>query len=351
MQINGVQFNVELTDILKELREQLSANGIQRFAKIVDSGEDVMVCCPYHKDGQEKRPSCGIRKADGLLHCLACGKTAGLDEVIANCFGRQDPLWGYQWLTKNFLTVEVHNREAIKVDMARPNISNKGNVLASDNLDKSDMFVTEEELDTYRYTHPYMYKRGLTDEIIELFDIGYDKKTDSITFPVRYWGSANFGACMFVARRQIKTKRFDIPKGIEKPLYGAYEIWRDFTNSLFTKGIKMVDKIYVCEGLFDCLRLWCNGKYAVAGFGCLFSEYQIKQLEGLPTRHLVLAMDNDEAGREARKKLRARIKNKLITEVVIPKDKKDIGELTDEEIQNLQEVINGEQRTIKSHRS
>ena len=38
------------------------------------------------------------------------------------------------------------------------------------------------------------------------------------------------------------------------------------------------DKVYVCEGLFDCLRLWCNGKYAVAGFGCLFNNYQARQV-------------------------------------------------------------------------
>lgn len=342
MQINGVQFNVELTDILKELREQLYANGIQRFAKIVDSGEDVMVCCPYHKDGQEKRPSCGIRKADGLLHCLACGKTAGLDEVIANCLGYNDPLVGYRWLTSNFLTVEVNNREAIKVDMARNNISNPRDILDSNNPDKSHMFVTEEELDTYRYTHSYLYERGLTDEIIELFDIGYDKRTDSITFPVRYWGSANFGKCLFVARRQVKTKRFDIPKGIEKPLYGLYEIWNRLTYDYFADspvGVVGFDKIYVCEGVFDALRLWCNGMCAVAGFGCLFSEYQITQLEGLPTRHLVLATDADRAGMEARQKLRKAIKNKLITEVILPSGRKDIGECTDEEIQNLQEVF------------
>ena len=77
---------------------------------------------------------------------------------------------------------------------------------------------------------------------------------------------------------------------------------------------------------------------AVAGFGCLFSEYQIKQLEDLPVRKLILALDNDSAGREATAKLRKRIKNKLITEVVLPEGRKDVGECTDEEIDNLQEI-------------
>lgn len=324
MQINGIIFNVPLTDILYELREQLASNGVKRFERIVDSGDDVMVCCPYHKDGQERRPSAGIRKSDGLLHCLACGKTADLTEVIANCFGRGDPLWGYQWLTKNFLTVGVSSREAIKIDFKRPILSDKADILAVSNSDKPDVTISEEELDKYRYTHEYMYKRGLTDDIIDLFDIGYDVDTDSITFPVK----DSSGTCLFIARRSVRNKRFDLPVGIEKPLYGLGEIRSN------------VDAVYVTEGLFDCLRLWCNHKYAVAGFGCLFSEYQLQQLRGLPTRHLILALDNDKAGREATQKIRRAVKNKLITEVIIPNGKKDIGECTDEEIQNLVEVFN-----------
>lgn len=325
MILNGTQFNCEITDILNELKSQLSANGIQRFAKMFDSGDNVMVQCPYHKNGQERRPSAGIRKSDGTLHCLMCDKTVGLDEMIANCFGYSDPIWGYRWLIKNFATVEVEEREDIKIDLERNHVSNKSNLLGSGITDKL-LCVTDEELDSYRYTHPYMYKRGLTDAIIEKFDIGYDTKTDSITFPVK----DKNGNCIFVAKRAVKYKRFDLPKNIEKPLYGLYETLQSIQST--------ATEVYVCEGLFDCLRLWCNGKLAVAGFGCLFSSYQIKQLQELPTRKLILALDNDKAGREATEKLKKAIKNKIITRAVIPTDKKDIGELTDEEIQDLQEV-------------
>ena len=339
MQINGVHFSVAVMDILVELKSQLNANGVQLYAKMFDSGDDIMVCCPYHKGGQERRPSAGIRKSDGLFHCLACGKTVGIDELIANSFGRYDPAWGYQWLTQNFLTVEVSNREPVKINVERNNFSNKSAVLGYNNTNQPNVAVSEEELEKYRYTHEYMYKRGLNDSVIDLFDIGYDVESDSITFPVK----DSTGNCLFVARRSVSNKRFDLPKGIDKPLYGIWEIacrtWLTRYEGQFTSFVN-VDKIYVCEGLFDCLRLWCNGKLAVAGFGCLFSEYQLEQLRGLPTRHLVLATDNDDAGREARVKIRQAVKNKLITEAIIPEGKKDIGECTDEEIQNLQEVFN-----------
>ena len=326
MFINGTQFNAEISEIISTLKTELANNGIQRFAKTFDSGDDFMLCCPYHKGGQERRPSAGIRKSDGMFHCLCCDKTVSIDELIANCLGYNDPIIGYRWLVQRFATVQVEERKDIELDLSREN----------NNSSYTQFFVPEEELDTYRYYHPYMYTRCLTDEVIKQFDIGYDKKTDSITFPVRYWGIANFGRCMFVAKRNVKYKRFDLPNNIEKPLYGLYEIWVIMQS--LPMG-KFLDNIYICEGLFDCLRLWCNGKIAVAGFGCLFSEYQISLLEGLPTRKLISALDNDKAGREATAKLKRRIKNKLITEVILPEGRKDIGECTDEEIQNLKEVF------------
>lgn len=326
MNINGVQLDVELMSILSELKSQLDANGINLFYKMFDSGDDVMVCCPYHKGGQERRPSAGIRKSDGLLHCLACGKTVGLDEMIANCFGRTDPVWGYRWLLQNFAVVKVENRKELNFDISRKKRPTR----------KQAESVSEEELDSYRYIHPYLYERGLTDEVIERFDIGYDKVTDSITFPVRDWRNTDFGKTMFIAKRQIKTKRFDLPKDREKPLYGLYEINQIIKSDRRIFGCQM---IYVCEGLFDCLRLWSNNLPAVAGFGCLFSEYQMKLLAGAPTRKLILAFDNDKAGRDGAERVRQSVKHMLITEVILPPGRKDIGECTDEEIQNLKEVF------------
>lgn len=311
MKIDGVTYNAEVSDVIFLLREQLAEYNKYLFTKTIDSGEDLMVQCPYHKNGQERKPSAGIRKSDGMFHCLACGETHSLPEVIGYCFN-SNAIFGYKWLEQNFGKLKEHERGSIDLGF---------------DLSKfvSPVYVSEEELDSYRYTHPYMYVRGLTDEIIEKFDIGYDEKTDSITFPVK---DIN-GNCLFVARRSVKMKHFDLPKGIDKPLYGLYEVMQ----------ANKVDKVYVCEGLFDCLLLWCNGKVAVAGFGCLYNEHQQIQLENLPTRRLVFAFDNDMAGQVASEKLKKRIKSKIITEVILPNHRKDIGECTDEEIQNLTERL------------
>ena len=319
MTIDNIYIPYELNEILLELRSQLNANNIRLLSRMTDSGDDIMVQCPYHKEGQERRPSAGIRKSDGMFHCLACGETHSLPEVISYCFGHHnDMLFGHKWLIKNFVSVSSYDsrRDELELDLIRSPIERVA--------EKINKYIEEQELDKYRYVHPYMYERGLTDEIIEQFDIGYDKSTDSITFPVR----DKNGDCMFVARRQVKTKVFDIPKGVNKPLYGMYELSR-----------VMPDKVYVCEGPFDCLRLWCNGKYAVAGFGCLFNNYQVKQLQDLPVRSIVLALDNDEAGRKATERLKKLVTNKLIYTVELPVGRKDVGECTDNEIQNLTENL------------
>lgn len=352
MIINDTIFAVDLISIIRELKRQLEINHIDLLYKFFESGEDIMVCCPYHKDGQERRPSAGIRKSDGLFHCLACGETHSLPEVVSYCLGYNDPFGreGYKWLCKNFATTEVQNREAIKINMARNNVSDKTSILANRNPDNV-LYITEEELDKYRYTHPYVWKRGVSDDIIDLFDIGYDIATDSITFPVR----DIVGNCLFVARRSVSSKRFDLPKGIEKPLYGLYEVHHlldtaptievnimydgKYMGNYTTGHVFGWNEIYVVEGLFDCLRLWSVGKPAVAGFGCLFNRLQIDQLNKLPTRKLILATDNDTAGLKARDRLRSLIKGKIITEVELPEGRKDIGECTDEELLSLHEYF------------
>ena len=321
MILNGTQLNCEVIDVIATLKAELGDNGIQKFAKYFDSGDDIMLCCPYHKNGQESRPSAGIRKSDGLFHCLACGETHGLDEMVANCLGYNDPIVGYRWIIRNFDAVKVEERKPIVLDLSRGIV---------DKIVEATKYVSEEELDKYRVYHPYMYERGLTDDVIELFDIGYDAETNCITFPVRDLQ----GRCLFVARRNVAYKRFDIPKGVEKPLYGYHEVAKKALES----GGKYLDKVYLCEGLFDCLRLWCNGKIAVAGFGCLYNSLQMFEIDQLPTRKIVLALDNDIAGQVAAEKLKEQVKGKLITRAVIPNGHKDIGECTDEEIQNLQEV-------------
>lgn len=339
MIINDTLINASCEDVVYELQRQLRINNIPYLHDVKNSGKDLMITCPFHGNGQERRPSAGIRKSDGMFHCFACGEVHTLPEVISHCFNTSDLFgaWGMKWIIKNFATIEVEDRKDVEIDMERNNITNKNNILDNSSHNKSK-WISEEELDSYRYYHEYWTKRGITDDdIIELFDLGYDKKTNCITFPVR---DIN-GNCLFVARRNVKTKWFNYPRLAHKPLYGLYELHHTFmsdANPLYAFGELPKVKLYITESMIDCLRLWQNGKYAVALNGTGSSE-QFEQLRALPCRHLILATDSDKAGLEAREKIRKSISNKIITEVILPDGRKDIGECTDEEIQNLKEVF------------
>lgn len=318
MIINNTQFNCDLSDIIEELQAQLRLNNIPLIQKTIDTNNDIMVQCPYHGNGQERKPSAGIRKSDGQFHCFACNEVHSLPEVISYCFGHYEDLFGsfgWKWLAKNFTSVEVENRKPIELVLTRHM-----------NKPIKPTYVSEEELDSYRYYHPYWKKRGITNEaIIELFDLGYDKDTDCITFPVRDID----GNTLFVARRSVKTKYFNYPSGVEKPLYGLYELYQ---QKEFPK------EVIIVESMLDALTAWQFGKYSGAMNG-LGTELQFKQLRELPCRKLILATDNDKAGMKARERIRKNVKNKIITEYQFPNGVKDLNDLKDEGFDRLEEVF------------
>lgn len=330
MIINDVQFNCALEDILTELVNQLRANNIPLIAKQRNSGDHIQITCPYHSNGMERKPSAGIRKNDGVFHCFACGEVHSLQEVISHCFGHYDDLigkWGWQWLLRNFATVEVEERKDVDLDFSRNSVVRNRSV-------RGNQFVTEKELDKYRYTHPYMKKRGLTDEIIEMFDIGYDRNTDCITFPVRDIR----GNCLFIARRSVNTKFFNYPEGVEKPLYGLYEYYNHAEGEYGAKHCIDCSQVIVCESMLDALSFWTVDKCAVALNG-LGNELQFEQLRNLPCREIILATDMDERGLAARERIRKNLNNtKLIAEYFFPKGRKDANDCTKEELKNLQKI-------------
>lgn len=233
---------------------------------------------------------------------------------MAYCLGNyEDKLGatGWQWLVRNFLTMSVESRKELDFDISR-----KPKTVKTE-------YISEEELASYRYIHPYMYKRKMTDEIIEMFDVGYDKNTQCITFPVR----DITGNTLFIARRSVNYKYFNYPENATKPLYGLYELYqlREFPQ-----------KVIVVESIIDALTCWAYGKPAVALNG-LGTDLQFKQLRMLPCRHIILATDNDQMGLKARVNIRKHVTGKLISEYVFPANVKDINDMDFDTFNKLEE--------------
>lgn len=318
----------ETEDIINVLREELAQKGMQRFSIVRHNGENLQTNCPFHKGGQERKPSFGINGEKDKCHCFACGWSGSIEEMISEIFGYiDDGKFGKRWLIKRFNTIEIETRPNIMERFnVRNNINDFNNSCRSDNVFSTDKMVTEEELDKYRYIHPYMYERKMDDRVIEIFDVGYDKETECITFPVR----DKNGNCLFIARRSVNTKFFSYPQGVEKPLYGLYELYQ---LDEFPK------EIYICESMIDAITIWTHcDKYAVALNG-LGNDLQFSQLNDMPNRTFILATDNDSAGIKARIRLKKYITNKIIKEIILPSNRKDINECTYNEFENIKIIF------------
>lgn len=301
------------------LKFDLAQHGVDRFHIFRNNGENVQTNCPFHKNGQERKPSFGVNGEIDKCHCFACGWSGTIEEMISELYGYQDEgKFGKRWLIKRFNTVEIETRTNIMEGFNARNTSNNRNTFNNGRYRVSGIqsdrhFITEEELDKYRYIHPYMYERGLTDEIIERFDIGYDRERKEITFPVRDIE----GRCVFVAGRSVERKFFRLPKGIDKPIYCADK---------FRAGAYRT--AYITESFLNCLTCWKYNNPAMAMIGT-GNQKQYEILNRLPVREYILAFDPDEAGRKATERFRKNVHGKIIKELVYP-DNRDINDLQEE---------------------
>ena len=300
--------------VLDMLKFDLAQHGVNRFHQFRRNGDNVQTSCPFHKNGQERKPSFGVNGEIDRCHCFSCSWSGTIEEMISELYGYQDEgKFGKRWLVKRFNTVEIETRPNILENFGgRKNVRNS---IRCDNITNGTIsnFITEEELDKYRYIHPYMSERGLTDEIIERFDIGYDRERKEITFPVRDIE----GRCVFVAGRSTERKFFRLPQGLNKPLYQGYR---------FVDGSYKI--CYVTESFLNCLTCWKYDKPAIAMIGT-GNRKQYEILNKLPVREYILAFDPDDAGRKATERFRKNVHGKIIKELVYT-DNRDINDLQEE---------------------
>lgn len=310
--------------ILDMLKFDLAQHGVDRFHIFRNNGENIQTNCPFHKGGQERKPSFGVNGEIDKCHCFACGWSGTIEEMISELYGYQDEgKFGKRWLIKRFNIVEIETRPNIMEGFnGRNNITIRNNndihrfkqhIQSNKSSEQYSGEITEEELDKYRYIHPYMYQRGLTDEIIERFDIGYDREREEITFPVKDIE----GKCVFIASRSVKSKFFRLPKGLDKPVYQAYR---------FQYG--EYKEAYITESFLNCLTCWKYNKPAMAMIGT-GNQKQYEILNKLPVREYILAFDPDEAGRKATERFRKNVHGKIIKELVYT-DNRDINDLQEE---------------------
>jgi len=325
-----------MVDMLEVVDKLEAASLIRPFRQ---SGDWYTIYCPFHNNGQEKKPSCGILLRDqvrngqtytaGMFHCFSCGASyslaSGITKILEQKSINSD---GMHWLEAN---IPGFSAENIDRDLLVPaeTMTQLMNKFAAENLkarfQAQPKFISEEELASYRFTVPYMYERKLTDAVIAKYDVGFDRNhippsrknpLPCITFPVR---DIN-GHTLFIVRRSIEGKYYNYPRDVIKPVYGLYEL-PDNCKS-----------IIICESIINCLTCVTYGYNAVALLGT-GTPYQIEHLRRLGVREYVLCLDGDEAGRRGVARLKRGLKGSGFTWVMTVPEGEDVNSITREQFE------------------
>lgn len=329
---------------VEEVLHKMESMDLIKLHKI--TGDYYQVYCPVlHGDKYESKPSCGVLLHDvvrngkylpaGWCHCFSCGLAKPLPATLSRILRERNiNISGIDWLKENvpgFTGYDDPDTETILTAEQQQMFNSKflPNYRNS-SIAKEPVYavVPESELATYRQTVPYMYQRGLTDDIIEKYDIGFDpnftlvgksnKSIPCITFPVKNLK----GETLFLCRRSIEGKLFHYPQGVEKSIYGLYELPDN------------PKEVIICESCFNALTLVKYGYNAVALLGT-GTSYEIQQLRrsGIPT--FVLCMDGDAAGIKATKKLKRALKDVAIVWTMHMPETRDANQCSKEEIDKI----------------
>lgn len=313
LRVDNYVINKPILDILFRLQLVLTNGKLKDIKKPSAGADNIVVTCPHHASGREATSACNIyigedgRLPYGFFNCFVCGERGSFVRFVAECFDASEA-YAKSWLIKTFegelVEQAVFCDEPIQIGKSKT----------------ATITLNESVLNEYQTWTPYLAQRKLSREICELFKVRYDPKYRQVIFPT-YDLKGNL---VMMPKRSIDTKTFYIDKGQDKPVYCLdYIMKNQFKTALIT------------EGPFDCLTGWEYGYPTCATFGKI-SDYQVDQLNKSCLNILYACFDNDAAGKSfteiLKKKLDKRI---LIIEVQLPAGKKDLNDLTKEELDKI----------------
>lgn len=312
--------------VFKDIKLQLYGTGLLK--EMNNTGSDLMVTCPFHSNGRESNPSCGVLLKDkvlrgkkheaGTVHCFTCGYTADLPQFVTDVMGLENSIAGYKWLVGKYNYSSSQEREPLELNLYR------GQEKKASYMDEEEVERFYRELLNSNEACEYLRKRKLANWILEAYKLGYDPEDKTVLFPVRDMD----GRVVFYKGRSIAGKHFYNAKEIDKSslIFGLYEL----CTGHFSQGVATPDsEIWITESEIDALSLISQGEYAVAIMGSHISEEQCKELERSPFRRFVLATDNDEAGRKGASQIKRLLipKGFRFTNLRWETDLKDINDL------------------------
>lgn len=188
------------------------------------------------------------------------------------------------------------------------------------NYSKPDVQLVQqylESLQTNNNALEYLRnERGLSDETIRYFKLGYDEKRNAISIPMYRGDDLINIKYRYLNPAEHNDVKYILTRGCETWLYNDTAL-----NTGKNKG-----RVLIVEGEFDCMAVWQRGIKNVVSPGSGKDSYGpwIELLDSIP--EVYIAYDNDKPGQESSKKLAGRIGVEKSKEVKYPEGIKDASE-------------------------
>lgn len=171
-------------------------------------------------------------------------------------------------------------------------------------------------LDRYKWRHPYLGQRGISEPVQRLMRIGYDRERKAIVIP---WFNAN-GSLGAIKYRRVDTKVFWYEKGgrpIREMLYGIDVVYA-----------RRLRKVAIVEAEVDAMTLMSAGIPAIATGGATsWNAGKRDMIVRSPIEDVVIFRDNDEAGRAWRNRIASDLRGLVRLECALtPRYVKDVND-------------------------
>lgn len=222
----------------------------------VDTRHNFRCINPQHQD---KNPSMSFDKINQKAHCFGCGINYDIYDLIMLKFGLDDFNSAYEKAASIYGT---NNKQSLK----QQNCINKSvNYSAYIKKCHADVYKTK-----------YYTDRGLSDNIIEKYHLGYDESSDyCYIIPVS-------NTYYFARHKDINEKRKTLnPKGGKVELLNADYLYQE-------------DTVFIVEGWADALSIEEVGGKAISANGAGNAQLIIQHKD--IKAKLILLGDNDAAG-------------------------------------------------------
>lgn len=269
----GFEYKEELKELLPDYLELLEEQG-----KIENRGEGYYVC-PFCNSGDKKNYTAAFHIDGTRYNCFACSEHGDIFDLVAHMENLPS-----DW--------KKHYNRTLKI--MRPYLD--GNKPKKSREEYIPEFAVP--VDYTEYLHKchnnvaqtdYFVNRGLSQKTIDKFKLGYDPEKNLVTIPY------NPNCKGYVDRVLWDGNSKYYKHGNE--LFNVDALYEVGINAWFSGGS---DYVFVTEGQIDALSFEEIGLSAVGLGGVNEVSKLIEKLKGKPSNKvLVLALDNDKAGRRA----------------------------------------------------